>query len=93
MTPIGALTLAILAGLAAGFTAVWFTRRNSTSRQQVSRQTQFTLAVIMILASALAWVSVFRSSTSSTFTVLVAAMNGTFGVFYLVQALCNKAVR
>ncbi|WP_166906248.1 hypothetical protein [Mycobacterium sp. DL440] len=91
MTPMGALTLAILAGLAIGVAINWFVRRGS--RQQHSRRAQLAAASIMILIAIVTGVKVAFSSTASNFNIILGVAMGVAGVIHLVLALRTKAVQ
>lgn len=93
MTPMGALTLAILAGLAIGLVVNRYVRRGDTSRQQLVRRTQFANAFALIFLAGINGAKVVFSSTSDTFTTVLAVVTGILGVFFLVQALRRKAVQ
>ncbi|WP_454789800.1 hypothetical protein [Mycolicibacterium lutetiense] len=89
MTPMGAVTLAILAGLAIGIAINWFVRR----AEQPSRRAQLTAASVMILMSIVTGVKVVLSSTASNFNIVLGVAMGVAGVIQLVLALRSKAVK
>lgn len=93
MTPMGALTLAILAGLAIGLVINRYVRRGDASRQQLVRRTQFINAFALLVLAGINGAKVVFSSTSDTFTVVLAVATGALGVVFLVQALRSKAVQ
>ena len=93
MTPIGALTLAILAGLVLGLAITWYMRRGTRSRPQLVQRTHLASALAMIAMSISCWIGVASSSRVSTTTVVLGAATGIYGVGHLVWMLRSRVVK
>lgn len=92
MTPIGALTLAILAGIGIALGLNWLLRRSSSTRQQYSRRTQLFSAGAMLFLSAMFAVSMIVSSSLRLFDVVMCVAMGIAGTTHLVRTLRGSVV-
>lgn len=93
MTPMGALILAVVAGLVIGLAITWYLRRGTSSRPQLVQRTHLASALAMIAMSIACWIKVALSSQGGTITVALGAATGIYGVGHLVWTLRNRVVK